>query len=153
MDLVTVVVTAVALGAATGLTEASTQSVKDAYEGLKSLISRKYREVDVSGVERKPDSETKRASLAEDLRDSGAAGDTELGEAAAVLLEAVRQHAPQAVIGVDVEGLVAAALSISDVESAGGGVRVKNSRIAGPAEISGVRAGLGEPQGPGSARA
>lgn len=141
------------LGAATGLTETGAQAVKDAYAGLKSLISRKYGDVDVSGVERKPDSESKRASLAEDLEDAGAAGDSELGEAAVVLLEAVRQHAPQAVIGVDVEGLVAAALHISDVESAGDGVRVKNSRIAGTAEIRGVRAKLGEPQDPESARA
>ncbi|MGW4123056.1 hypothetical protein [Nocardia sp. NPDC004711] len=154
MDPVTAaVVAAIAAGAAAGVKDTAVQVVKDAYAGLKSLLSRKYQNVDVSGVERKPDSETKKASLAEDLEDAGAAGDAELAAAAAALLEAVRRHAPHAVVGVDVDDLTAAALDISDVRSTGDGVRVKNSRIDGPAKISGVRSGFGGTQDPGTARA
>ncbi|WP_169811527.1 hypothetical protein [Nocardia harenae] len=147
------VVAAIAVGAAAGVQDTAAHAVKDAYVGLKSVISRKYRGVDVSGVERKPDSEAKKASLAEDLDDAGAAGDAELAAAAAALLEAARRHATQAVVGVDVDGLVAAALDIADVRSIGDGVRVTNSRIAGPASISGVRAGPVQPRHPGTARA
>ncbi|MEU2258441.1 hypothetical protein ABZ540_35335 [Nocardia xishanensis] len=147
-----VVVSAIAAGAVAGVGDTAAQVVKDAYAGLKDLLSRKYEDVDVSGLERKPDSDTKKASLAEDLADAGAAGDVELGSAAAAVLEVVRQHTPQAVVGVDVAGLIAAALTISDVASTGDGVRVSDSEISGPAQISGVRAGFTESPGPSTAR-
>ncbi|WP_280474561.1 hypothetical protein [Nocardia asiatica] len=104
--------------------------------------------MDVSGLERKPESETKKASLAEDLDD---AGDAELGAAAVAVVEAVRQHHPQ-VIGAEVNNLVAEALKITDIASTGVGVRVVDSTIAGPTEITGVRAGFTEPRDPGTAR-
>ncbi|NKY60928.1 hypothetical protein [Nocardia flavorosea] len=152
MDPVTaVVVSAIAAGAAAGVSDTAAQVVKDAYLGLKDLISRNYRGVDVSGVERKPESESKQASLAEDLDDAGAAGDAELGAAAVAVLQAVQQHHPQ-VVGADVSGLVAAVLEISDIASAGDGVRVTGSEIAGTVKISGVRAGFPEAPDPGTAR-
>ncbi|MFD3427265.1 hypothetical protein [Nocardia fluminea] len=153
MDPVTaVVVSAIAAGAGAGTGDTAAQVIKDAYTGLKNLISRKFGDVDVAGLERKPDSDSKRASLAEDLEDAGAAGDTELAAAAAVLLETVRKHAPAVVVGVDVSGLVAAAVTISDVASTGDGVRVADSTISGDAKISGVRAGFNESPAPSTAR-
>ncbi|MFC8383777.1 hypothetical protein [Nocardia sp. NPDC057272] len=146
------VVSAIAAGAVAGVGETATQAVKDAYAGLKNLICRKYPGVNVSGLERKPDSEKKKASLAEDLADVGADGDIELGTAAAAVLEAVRAYAPQVVTGVDVSGLVAAALTISDVASTGHGVQISGSEISGHAQISGVRAGFAEPPDPSTAR-
>ena len=68
------VVTAVALGASAGLKDTATQAVKDAYAGLKPLLAR--RRVDVSGVERKPDSDTQRAALTETLTDARTASTT-----------------------------------------------------------------------------
>ncbi|MFD4444689.1 hypothetical protein ACFWPK_33410 [Nocardia sp. NPDC058519] len=153
MDPITaVVVSAIAAGAVAGVGDTATQVVKDAYAGLKSLLSRKYTDVDVSAVEKKPDSQPKKDSLAEDLDEAGAAGDQELGQAAAAVLEAVREHAPQVVVGLDIDNLVAEALKVTDVESAGDGVRVRNSRITGAAEFSGVRAGFPAPPGPTTAR-
>ncbi|MGW4368037.1 hypothetical protein ACWEKT_20580 [Nocardia takedensis] len=147
-----VVVSAIAAGAVAGVGDTAAQAIKDAYAGLKSLLSSKYGDVDISALERRPDSDVKKGSVAEDLEDAGAAGDTELGSAAAAVLEAVRQYAPQAVVGVDVSGLVSAALTISGVDSAGDGVRVSDSRIEGATEIRGVRAGLAESPGPSVAR-
>ncbi|RDI64125.1 hypothetical protein [Nocardia pseudobrasiliensis] len=153
MDPVTAaVVAAVAAGALAGATQTASQLVKDAYDRLEGLLSRKYRDVDVTGVERRPNSDAKKESLAEDLDDAGAGGDSELAEAAAAVLEAVRQHAPQVLIGVDVKGLVAAALEISDIESTGNGVRLTDSNIAGHTKIAGVRAGFSGPPDPTAAR-
>jgi hypothetical protein len=153
MDPVTaVVVSAIAAGVVAGVGDTAAQAVKDAYAGLKSLLSRKYAEVDVSAVEKKPDSQPKKDSLAEDLDEAGAAGDPELGQAAAAVLEAVREHAPQVVVGLDIENLVAEALKVTDVASAGDGVRVRSSTISGPAEFSNVRAGFTESPGPTTAR-
>ncbi|MEV6279664.1 hypothetical protein [Nocardia sp. NPDC051832] len=153
MDPVTaVVVSAIAAGAAAGLGDTASQAVKDAYSGLKRLISGRYQGVDVAVVERKPDSQAKRESLAEDLEDAGAAGDAELAHAAVAVLEAVRQHAPGAVVGVEVTNLVAAALEVVDVKSAGDGVRVAGGTIAGAVRIHGVEAGFQAPPDPSSAR-
>ncbi|MGW5376635.1 hypothetical protein ACWESM_14415 [Nocardia sp. NPDC003999] len=153
MDPVTAaVVAAIAAGAVTGVSDTAAQAVNDAYAGLKSLLSGRYGGVDVSGVERKPESEAKKASLAEDLADAGAAGDAELGKAAAAVLEAVHEHAPQSLVGVDVEGLRAGALTIADVASAGDGARVRDSEIAGTVDIRGIRAGVQEPPRPRPAR-
>ncbi|MGW5386151.1 hypothetical protein [Nocardia sp. NPDC003963] len=151
MDPVTaVVVSAIAAGAAAGVSDTAAQAVKDAYLGLKDLLSRKYRGVDFSGLERKPESQSKQASLAEDLDDAGASGDAELGAAAVAVLRAVQQHPSQ--VGVEVRDLVAAALEISDIASTGDGVRVTDSEIAGAVQIAGVRAGFTEAPDPGTAR-
>ncbi|MFI1241083.1 hypothetical protein [Nocardia salmonicida] len=98
MDPVTAaVVAAIASAMAAGATDVATETIKDAYATLKNILVRKYSGVDVTALERKPDSEPKKDSLAEDLDDAGAAGDPELGTAAVAVLEAVQQHAPQVV--------------------------------------------------------
>ncbi|WP_282779147.1 MULTISPECIES: hypothetical protein [unclassified Nocardia] len=153
MDPVTaVVVSAIAAGAVAGVSETASQAVKDAYTGLKNLLSGKYRDVDVTAVERKPNSAAKRESLAEDLEDAGVGGDSELAEAAVAVLEAVQQHAPRVVVGVDVKNLVAAALEVADVRSTGDGVRVEDGTIGGDVRIHGVQAGISEPPDPRNAR-
>ncbi|MEV0773799.1 hypothetical protein [Nocardia salmonicida] len=153
MDPVTaVVVSAIAAGALSGVGDTAAQAVKDAYTGLKGLLSRKYGDVDTSAVEKKPDSQPKKDSLAEDLEEAGAARDPELGQAAAAVLQAVREHAPQVVVGLDIDNLVAEALKVTDIESAGDGVRVRNSTITGTAEFSRVRAGFTESPDPTTAR-
>lgn len=152
MDPVTaLVVSAIVTGAAAGVGDTSKQAVKDTYTGLKNLITHKYSGVDVSAVERKPDSEPKKASLAEDLADAGAADDAELAAAAAAVLDAVREHAPQVVVGLDVNGLKAEALNVFRVVSAGDGVRVKDATVAGPANFGDIVAGFGQP-GPSPAQ-
>lgn len=142
------VVAAISVGAAAGVTDTAAQVIKDAYAQLTSLLSRRYSGINVSGLERRPDSEAKRASLAEDLAEAGANHDAELGEAAAAVLKAVHDHAPQAATGVDVDGLRAQALNIADVASAGDGARVRNSDIEGAVEIRGVSAGVAPPHPP-----
>ncbi|MGO4614707.1 hypothetical protein AB4305_00015 [Nocardia sp. 2YAB30] len=146
------VVTAISAGAGAGVKDTVAQVVKDAYAGLKSVISRKYKDVDVSGVERKPSSERKKASLAEDLEDAGAAGDAELAAAAVAVLEALQQHAPHVVVGAEVRYHIAEALKITDIDSTGDGVRVTGGTISGPTEISGIRAGFQAPPDPTTAR-
>ncbi|MFX0578715.1 hypothetical protein [Nocardia nepalensis] len=146
------VVAAIAAGAAAGVKDTAAQAVKDAYTGLKSLISRKYKDVDMSGVERKPDSESKKASLAEDLEDAGAAGDAELAAAAVAVLEALQQHAPHVVVGAEVRDHIAEALKITDIDSTGDGVRVTGGTITGATEISGIRAGFQALPDPTTAR-
>ncbi|GAA1234277.1 hypothetical protein GCM10009608_81970 [Pseudonocardia alaniniphila] len=77
-----------------GLNETAAAAVKDAYAGLKGLLVGRYTAVDVSAVERRPDSASKRDSLREDLADAGADADVELFDAATALIALVRAHKP-----------------------------------------------------------
>lgn len=134
VDPLTIVVAAVALGAQEGVRETV---------GLKRLITDRYKGVDPTGVENKPSSEAKRASLEEDLKDAGAEQDADLLAAAKAVIEAVRADNPQAgePIGVDLERIEAEALRIQNVQSTGGGVRVRDAKVAGAIDISGVSSG------------
>jgi hypothetical protein len=143
VDPVSIVVAAVALGAQEGVRETVANTVKDAYAGLKRLITDRYKGVDPTAVENKPSSNAKRASLEEDLKDAGADSDAELLAAAKAVIEAVRADNPQAgePIGVDLERIEAEALRVQNVQSTGGGVRVRDAKVSGPIDISGVSSG------------
>lgn len=151
-DAMLVVSEAVAAGAAAGLKDTAAKAVVDAYAILKSLLSSRYRNVDVSAVEKKPDSRVKRESLAEDLVDAGAEEDQELLESARRLLVAVTAGASDigAAIGVDLDRVDAASLRIQDVISEGTGTRARDVKVAGDIDIRRVQAGAttGEPLDP-----
>ncbi|ETZ33608.1 hypothetical protein L839_5660, partial [Mycobacterium avium MAV_120809_2495] len=70
-------------------------AVKDTYAGLKRLITDRYKGVDPTGVENKPSSEAKRASLEEDLKDAGAEQDADLLAAAKAVIEASARTIPR----------------------------------------------------------
>jgi hypothetical protein len=146
MDPITFIVTAVALGASAGLTATAEEAVKDVYAGLKALIQRKIGGGSVEAVEKKPDSQAKQASLAEDLQEVGAAEDAELLAQARALVEAVEQSkagaAAAAAIGVDLKNVKAAALRITDVTATGTGIKVDGGEFSGDIDISKVRAGV-----------
>jgi hypothetical protein len=146
VDPVTLIVSALAAGASAAFKSTAESAVKDAYEGLKKLLFGRYKDIDVAPVEKKPESEAKRQSLAEDLEAAGATGDDELREAAQRLIEAVRAHdaSAGAAVGVDLEQVEAEFLKISDVSSTGTGVRVRHGTFTGGIDISGVDAGGGE---------
>lgn len=145
MDPITVIVSAVALGAAAGLGDAAAAAVKDAYAALKGLITRRYQGVDVAPVEKKPESELKRGSLEEDLVAAGASADEDLLEAARTVLAQVKAHNASIgpALGIDLDRVEAAALKIKSVTSEGTGVRVREGKFTGDIEIGDVRAGRG----------
>jgi hypothetical protein len=139
----TAVVAALATGAAAAAKDTAATAIKDAYAGLKALIQRKYAGVDVTPVEKKPDSEAKRQSVAEDLAEAGAEGDTDLQKLAQALVAALERNAPQAApaIGVDLEDVKAAFLRVGSVESEGTGVKIRGSEFSGGIDVQSVRAG------------
>ena len=104
MDPVSVVVTALAAGAAAGLKPAAEQVVKDAYAGLKALIQRKWQQVSVNQLEANPASEARQAVVKEDLARTNAANDRDLLALADKVLDAVAQHARVAAAGRGFDG-------------------------------------------------
>lgn len=147
MDPIMLMAAALAAGAAAGLKPTAEQAVKDAYGAVKALLRRKYANVDLGQLERQPDSEAKRQSLAEDLQDSGAAEDQELIASVERLVETLESHdqTTAAAVGVNLEEVRAAFLSIRKVDATGTGVKVKKGEFTGGIDIGEVRAGLGNP--------
>lgn len=145
MDPISIIVTALATGAAAGLKPTAAKVIQDAYEGIKGLILRKYGETSVPLLEKDPASVSRRGVVKEELERAEAGSDPELLTQAKVLLGAVQQHAPEAAekIGVDLEEIKGASLRISDILASGTGVKVRKAELTGDIEIKGVRAGGG----------
>jgi hypothetical protein len=143
MDPITIIVTALALGAAAGLKPTVAQAVKDGYAGLKALITRKYQKVSLSTLEANPGSQARREVVEEDLKGTGADQDMEVLGQAKALLEAVKAQAPEAagVVGVDLSDVEAGALTLKRIVSAGTGVSVRKAKVAGNIEVTDVTAG------------
>ena len=151
MDPISIIVSALAAGAAAGLKPTAEKIITDAYASLKGMIQRKYKNIDLSQVENKPASESKRASLAKELADAGATGDQELLDIAKVVIDAIAKHdkATATVIGVNLEEVKAAYLNIRKVTTSGAGVKVKKGEFEGGIDIGEVNAGkLEDPSNP-----
>ncbi len=83
MDPITLIVTALATGAAAAATDIATDVVKSGYARLKALIARKFADKPdvvnaVAQVEQKPNSESRKGMLKEELEAAGASEDDEL---------------------------------------------------------------------------
>jgi hypothetical protein len=111
MEPISLLLTAIVSGAAAALEPTTKQAVKDAYDGLKALIKRKWGDVGIESVERDPKSVKRRDVLMEDLEKAGAAPDEEVMKQAQEVIRAVKEHAPQAA--------KAAGISLSELEAAG----------------------------------
>lgn len=146
MELVQMVGTALALGAAAGLKDTAAQTVKDAYAALRDYLQREVPAVasSIQQLEKDPTSTPRRAVVEEDLAREGADRLAELAVRVKGLLECIEKHAPAEIerIGVDLAQLKAAAVRIADVEAAATGVRIREADVAGNVDISGVRAGV-----------
>lgn len=145
MNPITILMTALALGAAAGVQDTAEQAVKDAYAGLKALIQRKYPGVDVDQLEEDPTSEARKAALKEELATTEVAADAEVLEQAQQVLEAAQQSGEAArAIGVDLGAVKAASLQLSDIIARGSatGVRADSVETTGDVTISGVAATL-----------
>lgn len=145
MDPLSLIITALALGAAAGLKPTAENAVKDAYSGLKALIQRKYAEVDLSILEKDPASKTRQEVLAEDLTKTNVVEDTEVLARAIEMIESVRIHDPNAArsVGVNLKDIQGEALKIKGVTVTGDsatGVKIESADIKGAIEISNVRA-------------
>jgi hypothetical protein len=100
MDPITLIVTAVAAGAGAALKGVGGETVKDAYNGLKALIVRKFgakAEVNtaIASIEQKPDSDNRKGVLREELEAADADRDEELLKQAQAFLALLQKSGAQ----------------------------------------------------------
>lgn len=142
-DPLMTIATALAIGAAAGMKDTAGTAVKDAYAGLKRLITERYHDVDVTSVEQKPDSRAERELVAAGLAGATAGEDVELLVAAQHVIDTVYAHSPDIgpALGVDLERIRAESMRIRDVAAEGTGIRGRDWEVSGDVTISGVRSG------------
>lgn len=146
MDPITLIVTALATGAVAGLKPTAEKVVKDAYEGLKTLIKNKYERSQkaVPVLEDDPAAEEGQAIVRKRLEEEGAGNDEELLRQAQTVLQAVQERDPEAAAtaGVRIEDLKAgASVSIRDIVSTTGPVEVRRVQADQDITIGGIRVG------------
>lgn len=143
MDPVSAITMAIAAGAAAALKDATADVVRDGYAALRALMKRKFGSVDVEVVERKPESRARQMVLGEELSEAGADDDEEVLAAAQALLKRIEENAPEAAgaIGVDIENIKAANVTIEEVRATGTGVKARGVEASGDVSIRGVTAG------------
>lgn len=152
MDVIAGIASALALGAAAGFKETAEQAVKEGYIALKNLITLKLPEIFPSllQLEQAPKSKARRAVVVEELERVHASDDGEILELAEKLLRLVEQNAPglTEVVGISLQDIKGASLSIADIRSTGSGVKISAADIQGDISISGVSAGKEDPSRP-----
>ncbi|WP_419655793.1 hypothetical protein Dvar_48950 [Desulfosarcina variabilis str. Montpellier] len=152
MDVITAISTALALGGAAGLKDTTTQVVKDGYAALKRLLVRKLPAIipSLEQIEQAPDSPARSAALKENLVKANVDKELDLLAQTEMFLKLIVNQAPELVevIGVSLEDIKGASLSIADIRSSGSGVKVTKVEIDGDINIKGVRAGSEEPNDP-----
>jgi hypothetical protein len=147
MEPVSLLLTALALGAKAALQETASAAVKDAYSGLKTLIVRKFgAKPSIDSLEQKPESKTKRAAAEEDLAEAGAAADSEVMAKAQELVRAIERDDPGAgrALGIDLQGVTAEFLRVGNIRSQSTGARLRDSHFTGGITIGDVTAGEAE---------
>jgi hypothetical protein len=97
MDPTITIMTAIVAGAAVASKDVAAQVVKDAYAGLKSLITGKFGdkadvEGAIQGVEKKPGSDSRLGVLREELEEAQVGQANEVIEQAKALLALIEQH-------------------------------------------------------------
>lgn len=148
MDPISLILTALVTGAAAGIEPAAKQIVKDAYDGLKTIIKTKYRQVSVDMLENDPADKTRQDIIKKDLEKSQVSSDEELLRQAQIVLDAVQKHAPEAVgaVGINLEEVrVGASLDIKNIIAAGSvNLKAKNVDVKQNFTIEGIQAGKGK---------
>jgi hypothetical protein len=145
MEPITMIVTAIATGAAAIMKPTAEQIVKDAYTELKAIIQRKYQQVSVATIENNPASKERQNILTEDLKATQADKDEEVLHQAQSLLKIIEQQSPQLAeeVGLRIEDVkVGASLKIREIIAQRGiGAEIKRTEIMQDLEIGKVQTG------------
>lgn len=144
MEISSMIVTALALGASSGIKGIAEKSIKDAYIALSNLLKSKYQDkVNLDLLEKSPESPTRQAVVKEDIVNCGADKDSEVLLAVKSLFDLLieSQNLSSSIVGVSLDDVQAFNIRIKDVTSNGSGVAVQHAKVKGDIQIEGVVSG------------
>lgn len=149
--ITTAIIAALIAGVTAGATQVGKSALVDAYNGVKTLLSKKFGKESklakaVNELEENPDSKGRQLTLQEEVEAVQAGQDPEVLQAAKLLATAVQRYAEQTgATGVDLEEIKAVNLKIEDIIASKTGVKVSKSEFEGDVDIKRVRAGQTDP--------
>ncbi len=126
MDPITIIVSSLALGIAAGIKPTAEQAIKDAYQGLKELLQKRY-EISLENWEKKPESNAQKAAISEALAENKVGEDAEVVEKAGILAETVEKSSPEIAqtIGVNLIGVKAGIATFRNIRASHDSIGVK----------------------------
>ena len=134
MDPITTsaIVAAIAAGAAAGASDVASQAIRDAYDGLKTLILRKFGDkpqapASLQLVEAQPDSEPYQQALETTLEEVHAADDPDIASQTQTLLDLLQEQGLGGTYLARLEGSGAIAQGPGAVAAGKGGVAIGGS--------------------------
>ncbi len=143
MEPITIITSAIVLGAAAGLKSVTETGVKEIYQGIKKIIEGKY-ETNLSGLEKKPDSNAQLEAVKESLLESKANEDEELLDRAKNLIDLIEKNQPELAEakGLDLGEVEAGYLKAKNIIAEGNSTAVEMDKvkILGGIELEDVQA-------------
>jgi hypothetical protein len=109
MDPITLIVTALAAGATTALQETAGTAIKDAYQGLTTLLKQKFAKdpkATIALESHAEDPQTWQKPLEKSIRETGVAEDQDVLSAAQKMLELIQSQKSSPKYAVDIRGNV-----------------------------------------------
>jgi WD40 repeat protein len=141
MDIYESILTALIIGAFNQAADAPNPNISVAYYKLKDVFSTSYSRIDLAALEQQPYSQIRRKIVREELELLDFRTDPELLVATQELLSNYDQEnlAPNDTVGVSIEKIQAASLTIRDVQSLHSGIRINDSQFTKDITIENVR--------------
>lgn len=143
MDPVSAIVGALVAGATAAASDTASQTIKDAYQGLKTLLVDTYKLASTALLEKKPSSSAAQEAVREEIQDTSAiaADPAPVLEKAKALHDALSQEPPETLIalGIDIEKLKIGGNLIA--ERVHGGIRGKDWVVDKDARFSDIGGG------------
>lgn len=144
MEISSIIVTALVLGATAGLKGIIEKSIKDSYIALTKLIKSKYKDkVSLDLLEKSPDSPSRQAVVKEDIVNCGADKDSEVLLGVTALFDSLikSKSLSSSLVGVSLDDVQAFNIRIKDVISDGSGVTIQHAKVKGDIQIEDIVAG------------
>lgn len=141
MQAVEIITTALATGAAAGLSKHAEQAITEAYNSFKRLLQSKFSGIELTTLERMPASTIQKSAVAEALRAEQADADPQIVKEAQRLLQLIEERDPDSVfaVGLTIEKLRAAGhINLRDITVAEGAVLLSNFDAGSDINIEGL---------------
>jgi len=143
MDPLTLIMTAIGLGVAGGLTDTTKKAIADIYAHLKQVLQEKH-QISLTNLEANPTSEVQKGAIRESLssKSNTALSDKELITTAQNVIHTVEKHQPQLVRLIIEGNEVGGDSLIEDVHlNDGTSMEVRGNKVKGNSTIKGISLG------------